>query len=109
MSGAGVAEVTVDQLKVKMEKGGVVVVDVREAHELDICRLQGTKHIPLGEIPQRYKELDPEAEFLIHGRSGGRSTKTVRFPREPGYKNVSNVAGGILAWAERIDPGLRTY
>ncbi|MDE2291930.1 MAG: molybdopterin-synthase adenylyltransferase MoeB [Elusimicrobia bacterium] len=109
MFGAGVPEVTVEQLKAKMEKGGVVVVDVREPHELEICRLQGTKHIPLGEVPQRYTELDPNAEILVHCRSGARSAKAVKFLRDQGYKNVSNVAGGILAWAERIDPSLQTY
>ncbi|MBI5597374.1 MAG: molybdopterin-synthase adenylyltransferase MoeB [Elusimicrobia bacterium] len=104
-----VPEITVEELKARMEKGGVVVVDVREAHELEICRLQGTKHIPLGEVPQRYKELDPQAEILVHCRSGARSAKAVKFLQEVGYKKVSNVAGGILAWAERIDKSLTTY
>ena len=104
-----VPEITVEELKARMGKGGVVVVDVREAHELEICRLQGTKHIPLGEIPQRFKELEPGAEILVHCRSGARSAKAVSFLQQQGYKKVFNVAGGILAWAERIDPSLPTY
>ena len=104
-----VPEITVEQLKEKMAKGGVLVVDVRETHELDICKLQGTKHIPMGEVADRIKELDPEAEILVHCRSGGRSGKVVAFLQQNGYKKVFNVAGGILAWAERIDPTMATY
>ena len=101
--------ITVEQLKEKMAKGGVVVVDVREPHELDICRLNGTLHIPMGQVSERLSELDPAAEILVHCRSGGRSGKVVEFLQSKGYKNVHNVAGGILAWAERIDPSMATY
>lgn len=105
-----VPEITVEQLKQKMAQGGVVVVDVREPHELDICRLPGTvKHIPMGDIADRIKELDPQSEILVHCRSGGRSGKVVAFLQEHGYKKAYNVAGGILAWAERIDPSMPTY
>mgnify|MGYP001590441664 FL=1 len=101
--------ITVEQLKEKMAKGGVVVVDVREPHELDICRLNGTLHIPMGQISERLEDLDPAAEILVHCRSGGRSGKVVEFLQSKGYKNVFNVAGGILAWAERIDKTMATY
>jgi adenylyltransferase/sulfurtransferase len=104
-----VPTITVEQLKEKMAKGGVVVVDVREPHELDICKLPGTKHIPMGQVPERLKELDPEAEILVHCRSGGRSGKIVAFLQEKGYKKVFNVEGGILAWADRIDKTMATY
>ena len=77
--------------------------------KLEICRIAGTKHIPLGDIPERFKELDANAEILIHCRSGARSMKAAKFLKEQGYANVSNVAGGILAWAERIDKSLATY
>ncbi|TPW20673.1 MAG: Dinucleotide-utilizing enzymes involved in molybdopterin and thiamine biosynthesis family 2 [Elusimicrobia bacterium] len=104
-----VPTITVEQLKERMAKGGVVVVDVREPHELDICRLNGTLHIPMGQIAERISELDPAAEILVHCRSGGRSGKVVEFLQSKGFKNVHNVAGGILAWAERIDPSMATY
>ena len=104
-----VPTITVEQLKERMAKGGVVVVDVREPHELDICRLNGTLHIPMGQIAERISELDPAAEILVHCRSGGRSGKVVEFLQSKGFKNVHNVAGGILAWAEKIDPSMATY
>ena len=104
-----VPTITVEQLKEKMSEGGVLVVDVREPHELDICRIPGTTHIPMGQVPDRLKELDPEAEILVHCRSGGRSGKIVAFLQTQGYKKVFNVEGGILAWAEEIDPGMPTY
>ncbi len=102
-------EISVEQLKAKMDKGGVVVVDVREPHELEICKIAGTKHIPLGDIPNRYTELDPKAEILVHCRSGARSAKAANFLLSKGYTDVANVEGGILAWAERIDKTLATY
>ncbi|TBR26029.1 molybdopterin-synthase adenylyltransferase MoeB [bacterium] len=103
------AEATVEELKARMAAGGVVVLDVRELHELDICRIPGTKHIPLGELPKRFAELDPAAEIYVHCRSGARSANAVAFLKEKGYAKAVNVAGGILAWAERIDKSMPTY
>jgi rhodanese-related sulfurtransferase len=105
-----VAEVTVEQLSSRLGGGDApVVVDVRETWELEICRLPGVLHIPMGEIPGRLAELDPERDTVIMCRSGGRSLQVARFLEARGFRSVANLTGGILAWGERIDPSLRPY
>ncbi len=105
-----VAEVTVEQLKARLEGGDApLVVDVREAWELEISRLPGVLHIPMGEIPGRLAELDPERDTVIMCRSGGRSLQVARFLEARGFRSVANLTGGILAWGERIDGSLRPY
>jgi adenylyltransferase/sulfurtransferase len=65
--------------------------------------------IPLGELPRRVSELDPAKEMVVHCRSGQRSARAVAFLRQAGFAKVSNLAGGILAWADRIDPKVPKY
>ena len=86
-----------------------VLVDVREAWELDIARLPGTLHVPMGEIPGRLAELDTTRDLVILCRSGGRSLTVARFLEAQGYPSVANLSGGILAWARDVDPTLATY
>lgn len=107
---AGVPEITVEELKARMDrKDSFVLLDVREPDEYEFCRLPGSKLIPLGELEGRLGELDPAADLVVHCRSGGRSAKAVAFLRQKGYSKAVNVAGGVLAWAERVDPTLPTY
>jgi rhodanese-related sulfurtransferase len=86
----------------------MVLLDVREPWELDVARLPGIVHIPMGEIPDRYGELDPAVETVVLCRSGRRSYEVARFLNQNGFSAV-NLAGGILAWARDIDPSLATY
>jgi rhodanese-related sulfurtransferase len=60
-------------------------------------------------VPARYTTLDPEAPLVVMCRSGGRSMQVARFLEARGFRSVSNLTGGILAWGERIDPSLRPY
>ncbi len=78
-----------------------IVIDVREADEVAEGTLPGAIHIPLGEIPTRIGELDPTKTFLMLCRSGGRSGKASEFLVENGFSDVVNLAGGMLAWADR--------
>jgi adenylyltransferase/sulfurtransferase len=106
---SGVPEITVEDLKRRLDaKEDFVLVDVREPHEYQICNLNG-KLIPLGELPRRVSELDPAKEMVVHCRSGARSARAVAFLRQAGFAKVSNLAGGILAWADRIDPKVPKY
>ena len=105
-----VDEISVERLKALVDAGEAPrVLDVREAHELEISRLPFALHIPMGEVPARMGELDPEAPLVVMCRSGGRSMQVARFLEARGFRSVSNLAGGILAWGERIDPSLRPY
>ena len=86
-----------------------VLLDIREDWELAIARLDGVLHIPMGEIPARLGELAPEREIVVLCRSGGRSAQVARFLQQQGFRDVWNLAGGILAWSEQLDPSLAQY
>ena len=104
-----IPEISVEELKRRKDAGeDLFVLDVREPHEYQICNLQGHL-IPLGQLPQRVNELDPEREIVVHCRSGKRSADAVDFLQKQGFEKVKNLAGGILAWADKIDPKMPKY
>ena len=104
-----VPEMTVEELKRRLDaKDDLFVLDVREPHEYLICNLSGHL-IPLGDLPKRVHELDSSREIVAHCRSGVRSAKAVDFLRQAGFKKVHNLQGGILAWADKIDPKMPKY
>jgi molybdopterin/thiamine biosynthesis adenylyltransferase/rhodanese-related sulfurtransferase len=105
----GVPEIQVEELKRRLDAGeDICVLDVREPHEYQICNINGHL-IPLGDLPKRVHELDSSREIVAHCRSGARSAKAVDFLRQAGFKKVHNLAGGILAWADRVDPKMPKY
>jgi adenylyltransferase/sulfurtransferase len=104
-----VPAIQVEELKRKLDAGEeVFVLDVREPHEYQICNLAGHL-IPLADLPKRVHELDSSREIVAHCRSGGRSAQAVEFLRAAGFRKVWNLTGGILAWADRIDPKMPKY
>jgi adenylyltransferase/sulfurtransferase len=106
---AGVPEIQVEELKRRLDAGeDLFVLDVREPHEYQICNIKGHL-IPLGDLPKRVHELDSSREIVAHCRSGVRSAKAVTFLQQAGFKKVHNLAGGILAWADRVDPKMPKY
>ena len=105
----GVPEIQVEELKRRQDAGeDIFVLDVREPHEYQICNIGGHL-IPLGDLPKRIHELDSSREIVAHCRSGVRSAKAVGFLQQAGFKKVHNLAGGILAWADRVDPKMPKY
>ncbi len=105
----GVPEITVQELKGRMENGNrVSVLDVREPHEYEVANI-GARLIPLAELPERLVELDQGETFAIHCKSGGRSARAVKLLQNAGFQNVYNVKGGIDAWSEEIDPSVAKY
>jgi adenylyltransferase/sulfurtransferase len=105
----GVPEIQVEELKRRMDAGeDFDLVDVREPHEFQICNLGG-KLIPLNDLPKRVSELDSSREIVVHCKMGGRSAKAVEFLRQAGFGKVQNLAGGISAWSERVDPKVPKY
>jgi len=104
-----VPAITVEQLKQQLDsKKDLFILDVREPHEYQICNLNGYL-IPLGDLPKRVHELDSSRDIVAHCRSGVRSGKAVTFLRQAGFKKVHNLTGGILAWADKIDPKMPKY
>jgi len=102
-------DITPRQLKDKMDAGeDFFLLDVRNPNEYEICEIGGTL-IPLPEFGQRFVEVPKDKEVIVHCKMGGRSAKAVQFLRDQGYDNVFNVNGGILAWAEQVDPSLPKY
>jgi sulfur-carrier protein adenylyltransferase/sulfurtransferase len=101
--------ISVEELKQKLDaKQDIFILDVREPHEYDICNIKGYL-IPVGDLPKRVSELDSSREIVAHCRSGVRSAKAVNFLRAAGFKKVYNLTGGILAWADKIDPSMPKY
>jgi adenylyltransferase/sulfurtransferase len=105
-----VLEINIDQFKEIRDNGNnVVVLDVREYHEYDICNIEDSVLIPLGELADRLDELNKDDEIVVHCHHGGRSMRATQFLRDKGFKNVKNLAGGIDAWAEKFDPDMPRY
>jgi adenylyltransferase/sulfurtransferase len=101
-----IPEISVEDLKAKLDKKeSFVLLDVREVAENAAARIEGSTLIPLGELPSRFGELDKSRKLVVHCRSGARSARAVQFLIGKGYDAV-NVAGGIIAWSERIDPSV---
>lgn len=103
-------EITSVELKRRLDSGEKVrIIDVREPNEFQINRIPGSELIPLGDIPRRYAELDPEQEIVVQCKSGGRSGKAADFLRSVGFKRVLNLKGGILDWIDKVDPSQPKY
>ena len=105
-------EATVEELKSRLDRNDVWLLDVREPREFEICRIPGSTLIPLGELPKRLAEVPQGTdapEIVVHCKSGVRSAKAVKLLREQGITRARNLKGGILAWIERIDPSLPRY
>ena len=105
----GIPEITATELKARQDRGEkVFILDVREPHEYQICNLNG-KLIPLGELPRRVNELDSSVEMVVHCRSGKRSADAIHFLQTAGFKKLWNLKGGVLAWADEVDPRMPKY
>jgi sulfur-carrier protein adenylyltransferase/sulfurtransferase len=103
-------EIEVTEVKEKLDRGdNFVLIDVREPHEYQICNIPAAILIPLGQVGQRLGELDPEADIVIHCKSGMRSARACGILKAAGFKQVRNMKGGILAWSDQVDPSVPKY
>ena len=94
-------------------EGAPIVLDVREPSELQIASVKANGFtlltIPMGTVPARLSELDPQRPIACLCHHGGRSMQVAQFLASRGYEQVANIAGGIHAWAAEVDPSLPTY
>jgi adenylyltransferase/sulfurtransferase len=98
------------EVKNKFDRGDkFTLIDVREPHEYQICRIPGSRLIPLGSLPNELPSLDLGGEYVMQCKSGVRSGKATDFLRQAGFKNVRNMKGGILAWSDKVDPSVPKY
>ena len=91
------------------EQKPVFILDVRNPEEFQICRIPGSKLMPLPELPTRFANWIRNQEMVVHCKSGMRSQKAIAFLREQGFTKLKNLKGGILAWVDMIDPTLPKY
>jgi molybdopterin/thiamine biosynthesis adenylyltransferase/rhodanese-related sulfurtransferase len=105
----GIPQLTVKELKQRMDSGeDVFLLDVREPYEYQIAQIGGTL-IPQNDVPNRLADIPRDREIIIHCRSGVRSQRIAEFLKQSGYPKVVNLAGGILAWSDEIDPKVQKY
>ena len=102
--------ITVQELKQMIDnQEDFQLIDVREPYECDICTLNGLL-IPLADIPARFEEISKTQKVIIHCRSGARSGNAINYlEQNNSFSNLYNLSGGILAWANEIDPEMETY
>jgi rhodanese-related sulfurtransferase len=105
-----VGEIAPGDLRSKVDRGEqFVLLDVREPEEVAIVRLPGSVHIPMGEVPGRLHELDPDKETIVYCHHGVRSLRVANFLAQRDFEHVMSLAGGIDAWAVEIEPRMQRY
>ena len=87
----------------------IQIIDVREPWEYEFCHIEGTLHIPLGQIPARLAELASDRPLIVLCHHGMRSLQVAHYLLSQGYQDVTNLSGGIDAWARDVDPALALY
>ena len=104
-------KVTVPDMKQALDNPslGIKVIDVREADEYEIAKVDGVPLLPLSQINERFTELDPNQQYYLHCKAGVRSLKVLNFLRQQGFKYLKSVKGGITAWSEEIDSKVPRY
>jgi adenylyltransferase/sulfurtransferase len=103
-------DMTVSELKARLDRGDApMIVDVREPAEFEICRIPGAVLIPLNQLPSRLGELDRAKEIVLQCKVGGRSASATAFLKRAGFARARNLAGGILAWIDQVDPSQPKY
>tara|TARA_B100000686_G_C16667243_1_gene904269 strand:+ start:977 stop:1300 length:324 start_codon:yes stop_codon:yes gene_type:complete len=105
-----IKEIDVDVLKEKLSNNDdFILLDVRTDSEYYLSRIKGSIHIPMQLVPQKLDDLDKNKEIIVQCKSGKRSAKVCEFLLNNNFKNVKNLAGGILDWAKKIDPYITVY
>jgi len=101
-------EVEVLELKKMLKNNEVVLLDVREPYEIEICNVKGSLFIPMNEIPQNIEQLDKEKRYAVMCHSGVRSLYVSNYLNSLGYSTL-NVIGGIEKWATDVDKNMKRY
>lgn len=106
-----IKQMSPQELKQKLDQKSdkLLVVDVREPWEINVCALPGATSIPMRAIPARYPELPKDAEIVVVCHHGTRSQQVAYFLERAGFENINNLVGGMAAWARDVDPSMPTY
>jgi rhodanese-related sulfurtransferase len=104
-----VPEISPRELHARLSAGAApLVLDVREAWELELARLPGTVDIPMNEVSQRLAELPRDQDIVVLCKAGGRSLQVAAYLMRQGYR-AANLTGGIIGWAREVDASVGTY
>lgn len=103
-------EIEVEDLDRRLKAGEApFLLDVREPWERDICAIGGSVLIPLATLPERVSELPADRDIIVVCHHGGRSAQATMWLRMRGFDRVTNLGGGVDAWARQIDPNMKVY
>ncbi len=102
-------EFDAEELKQYLESDSPFLLDVRQAWEYDVCSLENSTLIPMGQIPTHVDELDRDRETVVICHHGIRSRQVARYLEQAGFNNVINLKGGVNAWAKTVDTEMATY
>ncbi|MCL4706306.1 molybdopterin-synthase adenylyltransferase MoeB [bacterium] len=102
-------DISATELARKLKSEPIYLLDVREAYEYEICAIPGATLIPLPQLPERLAEINGAQPIVAYCRTGKRSAKAVTLLQQAGYASAKNLAGGIHAWADDVDPSLPKY
>jgi adenylyltransferase/sulfurtransferase len=97
------------ELAKQLERDQIFLLDVREPEEYQICSIPGATLIPLKQLPERLAEIDGSSKIVAYCRTGRRSAQAVELLHKAGYTSAKNLAGGIHAWADEVDPSVPKY
>lgn len=105
-----VPEVSPKQVKQKIDrKEDFILLDVREQEEVELCRIEGSVHIPLSCFQSKFSELPKDKEIIVHCHSGMRSVMATQYLIQKGFRNVKTMQGGIDLWSVEVDPKVPRY
>jgi rhodanese-related sulfurtransferase len=104
-----VQQISPTDLQKLLSNAAPAIVDVREDWEYAQAHLPNSIHIPMGKIPSRYQELDASKPVVVVCHHGSRSLQVAQFLEKKGFTSVSNLAGGLDAWAEQVDASMPRY
>jgi rhodanese-related sulfurtransferase len=102
-------EIEPGEAKAMLVGGDVVFVDVRETWERDVAAIQPSRHVPMGDVPARIQELDPEDHIIVFCHHGVRSMNVTAWLRQQGFEKVQSMRGGIDRWSKTVDPKVPLY
>lgn len=103
-------EISPSELAERLQRGdALLLLDCREPEEVALAKIDGATHIPMGDIPTRQQELDPEQEIVVYCHAGMRSLSVAAWLKQQDFENVRSLAGGIDAWSTEIDPNVPRY
>ena len=103
-------EISAGQVKALQKNGQpFTLLDVREPWEYETARIEGAKNIPMGDVPTRVQELDPEEHIVVVCHHGVRSLTVTNWLRQQGFEKVQSMRGGIDGWARTVDPKVPIY